>query len=209
MHILTLPLGDYQTNCYILYCKSQKEAIVIDPGFEGDKIINTLNKYDLTVEAIIATHGHGDHIGAIPKLKDYYPKAELMIGFKDQDHLKDCRLSLINLMGGEISLQADRLLHEGDLIEVGDLILHVLETPGHTQGGISLWTDGHVFVGDSLFLGDVGRTDLPGGSFETLERSIREKLYVLPEETRVYPGHGPATTIGREKKGNHFVREVL
>lgn len=209
MHILTLPLGDYQTNCYILYCKSQKEAIVIDPGFEGDKIINTLNKYDLTVEAIIATHGHGDHIGAIPKLKDYYPKAELMIGFKDQDHLKDCRLSLINLMGGEISLQADRLLHEGDLIEVGDLILHVLETPGHTQGGISLWTDGHVFVGDSLFLGDVGRTDLPGGSFETLERSIREKLYVLPEETRVYPGHGPATSIGREKKGNHFVREVL
>lgn len=209
MHILTLPLGDYQTNCYILYCKSQKEAIVIDPGFEGDKIINTLNKYDLTVEAIIATHGHGDHIGAIPKLKDYYPKAELMIGFKDQDHLKDCRLSLINLMGGEISLQADRLLHEGDLIEVGDLILHVLETPGHTQGGISLWTDGHVFVGDSLFLGDVGRTDLPGGSFETLERSIREKLYVLPEKTRVYPGHGPATSIGREKKGNHFVREVL
>lgn len=206
MHILTMPLGDYQTNCYILYGENQKEAIVIDPGFEGEKIINTLEKYHLTAKAIIATHGHGDHIGAIPKLKERFPEAEVMIGIKDQNHLKDCRLSLINLMGGEITLEADRLLQEGDLIEIGGITLQVLETPGHTQGGISLSTTGHVFVGDSLFLGDVGRTDLPGGSFETLERSIREKLYTLSEETRVYPGHGPTTTIGREKTGNHFVR---
>ena len=192
-------------NCYIVGCEETLEAVVIDPGDEADKILLALAESSLTVKYIINTHGHFDHISANKKLHE-------ATGAPILAHpLEAPMLSKIEEEAGKWGLPAenspppDRLIDDGDTIEFGKITMSVIHTPGHSQGGISLSTDGHVFVGDTLFAGSIGRTDLPGGNFETLKASIQNKLFGLGDDVKVYTGHGPATTIGHEKQTNPFV----
>lgn len=205
MIIKRLPVGPIGTNCYVVGCPETKKAVVIDPGDEAEKIMRTLESDGLEVEAIINTHGHWDHVGANRELKDL-TDAPILIHQDDAGFLSDGKLNLAAFMGDKgLSPAADRILQEGDEISVGNLSFRVLHTPGHTPGGISLVGDGVVFVGDTLFAGSIGRTDFPGGDFKTLIRSIKEKLLVMDDNMIAYSGHGPETTIGREKRGNPFL----
>lgn len=206
MIMLRLPLGIYAANCYILGCPETKKACVIDPGGEHEKILDALKVHDLTLEVIVLTHGHVDHIGGIAGLAKA-TGASVAIHEDDADMLVDPRINLSNGMGaGAVSLKADRLLKDGDRIDFGNLRLKVIHTPGHTPGGICLKIGDNLFTGDTLFLRSVGRTDLPGGDHNALIQSIKKKLYKLPEDTVVYPGHGPESSIGFEKKSNMVIQ---
>lgn len=204
MIIEKLSVGPLMANCFIIGCPDTKEAAVIDPGGDVDQILMTLAKHQLKVTAIINTHGHFDHVAGNRKLKDA-TGAEIMIHPEDGP-----MLAQLSRSAGSFGLQADnspepdRLLQDGDAIDVGSLQLKVLHTPGHTPGGISLFTSGHVFVGDALFAGSIGRTDFPGGDFDTLIRSIHTQLFTLDGNVVVYTGHGPETTIEQEKRFNPF-----
>lgn len=206
MIIKELAVGPIQANCYILGCEETKAAAVIDPGDDADRILMTLAESALTVSCIINTHGHFDHVGANSRLKEV-TGADIMIHELDASMLSELSASA-GAMGLRVddSPPADRILVDGETITFGNITMTVLHTPGHTLGGISIYTDGHVFVGDTLFAGSVGRTDFPGGDFETLKASVKDKLYVLDDDVVVYPGHMGRTTIGREKQSNPFVR---
>lgn len=210
MKVTTLMVGPLQANCYLLAEGTGTPAAIIDPGGDGPLIKAAVERDNLQPVVIIDTHGHIDHIAANSYLRELY-QIPLLIHAADADSLTDPVLNLSALgLGNAGSLPPDRLLRDGDEIEVGALRLEVLHTPGHTPGGICLLlkqigaTD-IVFTGDTLFAAGVGRTDFPGGSMEELMNSIRNKLLVLPEDTVIYPGHGPASTIGREKASNPFL----
>jgi glyoxylase-like metal-dependent hydrolase (beta-lactamase superfamily II) len=191
-------------NCFIIGCEKTRKAAVIDPGDESSRILMKLAEHKLTVEYIINTHGHFDHVGANRKLKEA-TGAKLVIHALDQSMLKVLsETSAAFGLSVENSPPPDQTVQDGDIIQFGEIILTVLHTPGHTPGGISLHTDGVVFVGDTLFAGSIGRTDFPGGDFDTLISSIKNKLYSLGDQVIVYTGHGPETTIGREKRSNPF-----
>jgi len=204
--IKELAVGPIQANCYILGCEETKTAAVIDPGDDADQILMILAESALTVSCIINTHGHFDHVGANSRLKEV-TGADIMIHALDAPMLSELSASA-GAMGLRVddSPPADRILADGETITFGNITMTVLHTPGHTLGGISIYTDGHVFVGDTLFAGSVGRTDFPGGDFATLKASVKNKLYVLDDDVIVYPGHMGRTTIGREKQSNPFVR---
>jgi hydroxyacylglutathione hydrolase len=205
MIIDTLPVGPIMANCYILGCEDTRIAAVIDPGDEPERILAALARNGLTVGCILNTHGHFDHVGANARLKAA-TGAEIMIHALDAPMLAD--LATAGRMFGlrvENSPPADRTLTDGDRIEFGKLSLKVIHTPGHTPGGVAFQTDDAVFVGDTLFAGSIGRTDLPGGDFDTLLRSIQTRLFTLPDQVKVFPGHMSTTTIGREKRYNPFV----
>ena len=206
MIITELAVGPIQANCYIVGCEETKAAAVIDPGDDADRILMDLAESKLTVSCIINTHGHFDHVGANKRLKEV-TGADIMIHELDAPMLSELAATA-GAMGlrADDSPPADRILADNDTITFGNITLTVLHTPGHTRGGISLFTEGHVFVGDTLFAGSVGRTDFPGGDFATLKASVKSKLYVLDDDTIVYPGHMGRTTIGREKQSNPFVR---
>ncbi|GAB6181977.1 MBL fold metallo-hydrolase [Desulfotomaculum defluvii] len=205
MIIETLPVGNMEANCHIIGCEETRKAIVVDPGEEADRIQARLNKLNLKAEAIVLTHGHVDHIGALGELKEL-TGAKVMIHTQDGEMLTNPKKNLSAWMGYQMSFQpAERLLEDGDTIEVGKITLEVLHTPGHTPGGICLKAGKDLFSGDTLFAQSIGRSDFPGGSHTTLIRSIKNKLLVLPEDTKVYTGHGPATTIGLEKRHNPFL----
>jgi len=207
MIMIRLPLGIYAANCYILGCPETKKACVIDPGGEHKKILDALKLHELTLEVIVLTHGHMDHIGGLADLAKE-TGASIAIHADDQNMLEDPRINLSSAMGDDaISIKADRLLKHGDKIDFGKLRLKVIHTPGHTPGGICLKTGENLFTGDTLFLRSVGRTDLAGGDQNALIQSIKKKLYKLPEDTIVYPGHGPESNIGFEKKSNMVIRE--
>ncbi len=205
MIIQSLAVGPIMANCFILGCETTRKAVVIDPGAEAGRILMKLAEKKLTVEYIINTHGHFDHVGANRKMKEA-TGAKLVIHKEDQHMLGMLSdMSAAFGMSVENSPPPDQTVKDGDKIQFGNITLTVLHTPGHTQGGISLFTDAAVFVGDTLFAGSIGRTDFPGGSFEILASSIRNKLYTLGDKVTVYTGHGPETTIGREKRFNPFV----
>lgn len=205
MIIDTLAVGPIMANCYILGCRETGLAAVIDPGDEPQRILAAVARNKLKVTAILNTHGHFDHVGANAPLKAA-TGADIMIHALDAPMLAD--LASAGRMFGlrvENSPPPDRTLSDGDRIAVGNLSLEVIHTPGHTPGGVAFYTNAAVFVGDTLFAGSIGRTDLPGGDFDTLIRSIHTRLFTLDDAVQVYPGHMGLTTIGREKRHNPFV----
>lgn len=206
MKIKSLVAGPIGVNCYIVYDENTLEGIVIDPGGNAADIIKAVKDDKLTVKYVVNTHGHSDHIGANTEICDTFG-AKLLIHEGDKKMLTDSRANLSFYMGMNIlSKEADQYLKNGDVIEFGDCKLKVLHTPGHSDGGICLVTDGLVFSGDTLFAESIGRCDFPGGSEVTLIRSIKDKLMPLPDDTKVLPGHGPGTTIGWERKCNPFLQ---
>ena len=207
-----MALGPIQANCFILGCEETRQAVVIDPGDDTDRILATLAGDRLTVVHIINTHGHFDHVGANKKIKDV-TGADILIHSADAPMLSQLSASAAAWgLKAENSPTAGRLLEDGDTITFGTHTLTVLHTPGHTPGGISLYIEfteadapkKAVFVGDTLFAGSIGRTDFPGGNFDTLISSIRTKLFTLNDGVKVYPGHMGSTTIGVEKRTNPF-----
>jgi glyoxylase-like metal-dependent hydrolase (beta-lactamase superfamily II) len=203
--IKELVVGLIMTNCFIVGCEKSHEAIVIDPGGDVDKILDATYKSNLNIKYIVNTHGHFDHAGGNKAIKEA-TGAEILIHRFDAPMLR--QISMTAMAMGivlEDSPPADLTVDEGDEIRFGKIALRVIHTPGHSPGGISLYTDGIVFAGDTLFYGSIGRTDLPGSSFPTLISSIKEKLFPLGDHVRVYSGHGPTTTIGTEKRINPFM----
>lgn len=203
----SVPLGAYQTNCSTV--RSGESLWVIDAGYEPAPLLRLIEESGLTPEALLLTHAHSDHIAGIRELLVRYPGTPIWIASQEEAWLADPELNLSAYLGvGVTAPPAGRLLAEGDTLTLGGTSWRVLHTPGHSPGGLTFVCDEHsiAFVGDSLFAGSIGRTDFPGSSHELLVESIRTKLYTLPDETRVLPGHGPETTIGREKRTNPFVR---
>ncbi len=201
MHIDTLSVGEIQANCYIVSSIITKNAILIDPGDEYAKIKAFLDKKKLTAQLIVHTHGHIDHIQA-----DNEFKLPVYVHKLDAELLMSPDKNLSRFLSHPFSVNAkikavDDLAH----ITLDDISLEVLHTPGHTPGGICLKSDNVIFTGDTLFAGSVGRTDFPGASCEQLMQSIRRRLLVFPDATIIYPGHGPYSTIGKEKKLNPFL----
>lgn len=204
MILETVVVGAIETNCYVVAAGQNREALVIDPGADADQVKKALSRHRCTAGLVVNTHGHYDHIGA-----DGDFGVPVAVHRNDADMLYDSRKNYSAIFGISFKVKNPvRYVEDGELIEMGGLSLRVLHTPGHSPGGISLLLEkphaGIVFTGDALFAGSIGRTDL-GGSQETLLRSIREKLLVLPDETVVYPGHGPSTTIGKERRDNPFL----
>ncbi len=208
MLVEALTVGPLQVNCYLVACEKTRTAAVIDPGEEGARILEAINRAGLRLQSIINTHGHFDHIGANSFLVEK-TGAELLIHRDDAPLLARAREHAAHFgLTAVPSPAPTRLLQGGEVLSVGDIALQVFFTPGHSPGGICLLAEDHLFVGDVLFAGSVGRTDLPGGDHDRLLQSIREQLLILPDATVVHPGHGPDTTIGRERRTNPYVGEV-
>ena len=206
MIIKKLEVGPIMANCFIVGCETTKEAAVVDPGDEADRILMELAKSDLKVKYLINTHGHFDHVGANKRMKEV-TGAQLAIHPDDEPMLEQLSQSATMFgLNAENSPPADILLKDGDTISFGEITFNIIHTPGHSKGGVCLYTKGHLFAGDTLFAGSIGRTDLQGGDYDALISSIKNRLLPLDEETIVYTGHGPETTIGNEKRMNPFLR---
>ena len=208
-------LGMYQTNCYFVYRTGHPEAIVIDPADNGDKIADALERNGFQVAAVFLTHGHFDHIWGCEALlmavneKKQGEPVKLYAGEAEKELLQSPRMNVSQSMHRPCTLEADVYVKDGEELEIAGIKCKVLATPGHTAGGTCYYFEeaGFVVCGDTLFAESVGRTDFPTGSMSTLVRSIKEKLFTLPEETTAYPGHGDSTTIGHEKRYNPFCAE--
>jgi glyoxylase-like metal-dependent hydrolase (beta-lactamase superfamily II) len=208
MKIDYLILGEYQTNCYVLRKNdAAQDCLIIDPGLEAGELLEFLDEQKLNPVAAVLTHGHIDHIAGLTLLRSRFPEIKVYIHHLDAEMLTEPITNLSAMSGfAFVTEPEDVSLKDQDIIDLAGVKLLVLHTPGHTPGGISLYSkqDGIVFVGDTLFADSIGRTDFPGGSMSQLLNGVRQKLFTLPEETQVYPGHGPATTIAAEKAHNPF-----
>jgi glyoxylase-like metal-dependent hydrolase (beta-lactamase superfamily II) len=212
VQILTVESQPFAENSYVVWKPGHPGAFVIDPGFEPDLILETLADNGLTLSAIVCTHGHVDHIAGNAELKRAFPAAPIVIGSRDAPMLTDPMLNLSGPFGMDVvSPPADVRVGEGEVVTAAGLDLHVFEIPGHSPGHVVYLirdqTPAVVLGGDVLFRGSVGRTDFPGGSFEALKAGIQRVLWPLPADTVVYPGHGPVTTVGHEKRTNPFVMD--
>ena len=193
-----LVVGGMKANCYIFGDASTKEVFIIDPGGDAEKIKAMVDEHDYKVKSIINTHGHIDHVSA-----NRHFQWPVWIHKDDAMFLEDSKKNLSSLFGFNLkSPPASKLLEEGQVLKIGEIELEVIHTPGHTPGSICLKSNGILFSGDTLFYDGIGRSDFPYGSQEELLRSIRNKVLTQKDDTIVYPGHGPATTVGREKKSN-------
>ncbi|MCS7173271.1 MAG: MBL fold metallo-hydrolase [Armatimonadetes bacterium] len=200
-----IPTGPIGTNCYLLGDEKTRRAVVVDPGSDAPVILELLRHHDLQVETLVATHGHWDHVGAVRPLQQA-TGARFLAPAGDLELIRNASASAL-LLGVVVDPppDPDGFLEEGDVLQVGELSLRVLSAPGHTPGHVILVGPGCAFVGDVIFAGSVGRTDLPGGDWDTLMETIRTKVLTLPEETVLYPGHGPPTTVRRERLSNPFL----
>lgn len=209
MEIQTIVSDLVFQNAYVIWLPERTDAVVVDPGLDAESILDFLRERGLTLAAILNTHGHGDHIAGNAAMKHAFPQAPLLIGVHDVPMLSDANANLSAALGFPIvSPPADRTVAEGDLVEAAGLTFEVYEIPGHSRGHVVFLQRGtpyRVFGGDVLFREGVGRFDFPGGSQEALFSGIRQKLFTLPPDTIVYPGHGPVTTIGHEKQANPFL----
>lgn len=202
MKIIGIPVGMIQENCYIAYEEASGQALIVDPGDWAERLIGLLTEKKLTPVAILLTHGHFDHIGAVEALRDHY-KIPVYATKAEQEVLQNTAMSMAGF-----TLEADETLQDGEEMTLGGMRFQVLETPGHTPGGCCFYfpEEGALFSGDTLFCESVGRTDFPGGNMSKLVRGIKSKLMTLPEDVTVYPGHMEETTIGHEKIYNPFLQ---
>ncbi|HTK74582.1 MAG TPA: MBL fold metallo-hydrolase [Gemmataceae bacterium] len=209
MQLHTIVSMPFAENTYIVWQSNSSDAVVIDPGFEPEPVLEKLADDGLTVRLILNTHGHVDHIAGNARMKATFPDAPLAIGVGDAEMLTNPMLNLSGLSGLDIrSPAADRLVREGDVIEAAGLRFEVFDIPGHSPGHVVYLVredPAVVFGGDVLFRGSIGRTDFPGGDLDRLLAGIRAKLWPLPDDTVVYSGHGPVTTVGHEKRLNPFL----
>jgi hydroxyacylglutathione hydrolase len=202
----TVIVGQLAVNCYILGCERTGKGIVIDPGADADRILPVLSKLGLKIIHVVNTHGHFDHVGGNGEILKV-TGADLLLHEADVPLLSRAVATAAAYgLPAENSPHPDEYLLDGMTIPFGDYELRVLHTPGHTPGGCCLYSEGMVITGDTLFADSVGRTDFPGGSLEALMESIHSKLLTLPDDTIVHPGHGPASTIGRERVRNPYLR---
>ncbi|MDH5712804.1 MAG: MBL fold metallo-hydrolase [Candidatus Bathyarchaeota archaeon] len=205
-------VGTLCTNCYVVSCTETREALIIDPGFETDleakTVLKEIDQRKLRVRYIVNTHGHHDHTSGNGIMKRS-TGAPILIHEYDAPMLTDSTKNLSVLFGLRTASlpPADQMLHDGNVVQVGDTALRVIHTPGHSRGSISLLGDDAVFSGDTLFAGSIGRTDLPSSSYEEIMLSLK-KLATLPDHIKVYPGHGPTSTIGEEKRHNPFLQNL-
>ncbi|MDW7772421.1 MAG: MBL fold metallo-hydrolase [Desulfobulbaceae bacterium] len=212
--IIQTVTGAFQVNTYIVYCAEKKEGVIIDPGGDTDKILRIVREKNIKIIYILNTHGHADHILANRELKDSLQVPVAMHGADIAYFARpDIKKTAARELGLSASGVADIELHDGDRLKAGELDILVLHTPGHTPGSVCFLADGNLFTGDTLFVGDVGRTDLTGGSLPALLQSIREKIIVLPAETTVRPGHNygetPTSTLAWEMKENPYITDFI
>lgn len=206
MIIKKLEVGPFATNCYIIGSEASREGIIIDPGDEAGWILKEVKDSGLDIKIIVLTHGHSDHTAALKEVKEE-TGAQIAVHAEDVGTLKQKLLGVMMGVGFKSPPPPDRLLNDGDVVSVSGLELTVIHTPGHSRGSVCLIGDGVLFSGDTLFNFGIGRSDLPGsgGNHEQLIKNINDKLLVLDDDIKVYPGHGPETTIGTERRGNPFL----
>ncbi len=209
MKIKKFEVGPLLVNCYVVYDEKTKEAFAIDPGDEPDLILDFIKDENLNLKYILCTHAHFDHIGAVKELKDE-TGAKVVLHEKDIEIYRNSPQVAMQFFGIQIEPQPepDIFIQDGEILYINTIQFKVIHTSGHSPGSICFYTDGYLFTGDTLFAGSVGRTDLIGGSMNELLNSLK-KIAFLPDETIVFPGHGPKTKIGIEKKINPFYNEVL
>lgn len=199
-------MGAMGANCYLYACMESKKAVIIDPGADGKRIYRWVLEKGLKVDYILLTHGHVDHIGAVDELRELLEEVSVGIHAGDAGMLTDGKQNLSSYFGpGLVLKKADFLLQDGQELAIGKEVLKVISTPGHSPGGVCFLCSEGLFSGDTLFAGSIGRTDFPGGSMNQLLDGVKKKLLILPEETRVFPGHGEETSIGEEKRDNPFL----
>jgi hydroxyacylglutathione hydrolase len=209
MKIDHLILGAYQTNCYVLRSgETATDCLIVDPGLEAGDLLDFLHQHELNPVAVVLTHGHIDHMAGVAALRQEYPDTKVYIHKLDAEMLIEPRHNLSALVGVMFKTEpADVLTQDKSTVEEAGIKLDVLHTPGHTPGGICLYSkdEGVVFTNDTLFADSIGRSDFPGGSVAQLLSNIKDRLFTLPDDTKVYPGHGPETTIAHEKAHNPFL----
>lgn len=206
MKIYRLEVGMLATNCYIAVNEELKEGVIVDPGGDADKILAAVDKLGIIVKAIFITHGHSDHIMALNEVRKA-TGAPVYISSEDADMLTRAERNLsIYITNGLECAAAEKNFQDGDVVEAAGMMFKVYATPGHTKGGVCLQVEDTVFCGDTVFCESIGRTDLPGGSYKEILQSIKNKILVLDDETKLLPGHGPATTVGWERRRNPFLQ---
>ena len=205
MKIISLQVGNLGTNCYLAYDEQTLDGVVIDPGGEGARVVREVANQHIKVQAILLTHGHADHIMALKHVREAL-QVPVIIHKEDETMLGDVKRNLSFFVGETISYTSvDRLVDDEEVVTLGSLSFKVLHTPGHTPGGCCFQFGLDVFCGDTIFSESIGRTDLPGGSYAQILQSIQGKIMTLPDDTSLYPGHGPKTTVGWERRMNPFL----
>ena len=206
MVIKNMPSGPLMVNTYLVYDEKEKKGFVVDPGGYNPALSQFVKDTEITIEYIILTHGHSDHIGGVSQHLLDFTNAKVVISAADAKMVESAELNMSRMVFQTgIEFEPDLLVGQNDTLQVGSMKLRFLMTPGHTPGGMCIVVDDVVFSGDTLFYGSVGRTDFPGSSFKQLSTSIHQQLFVLPDDMKVYPGHMGTTTIGFEKRNNPFV----